>query len=1258
MKGKFRLVVAIFLFLFSFSLLAEPKMVVMPVGAKSTQEKKLSSKIDNSFKKSYSSLDGVKAVAYTSKMSKSTARKVKACEKQMTCYADYGKKLNGIEYILASEIAVKGKKAQIKYYLIESSNGKVKGKSAVVFGTTEDAYDVSEKIVAKVNSMISKSVSSSSSRSSSSVTRSSYYGNSEENIKTALSYYKEGDLSGAKKILKEVAKKENDKNAAKLYKAVENVESEVSKLKMLMKKQQYSKAAQLLDRIESLDEGIRKMGTKYDSFMEVEVSRLVYAKSETSDAKKSMSIHNKYKSKQADLRKWRVDELAKVDKWLNDRINDRIKQAKSEKEFETEKATQENQAKKELVERISKKKAEWQKADIDLGQQIEEIEGQLTMIEQQEKGIVRVTDKDKVKRDKDQERELKIAENEYNKKTEEIRKEKEEYYKNNDEKTKKEADDLTAKIKKLEETKAAKEEEIKTIREKLEKLALEFEQKEREYTSGNESTKMQSEDEDRKYAVEIQKEYQVAFDKLNAGLADYDRQDSEWQKKLSAYDKEIEEFMLQKADELGKVQADIETKRTTNDKSYKEKKENAQVAVEKEYQQKLEDLKKKKADMEKAITDSATKLEEAKKVEQMKVDEEKAKIEKDLSAKEAELSAFDTETERLISEQEKSLSSGAVDYSEADKLAEKRASEKTQKEAELDTVIKAAQDKLTAFDTELNGITDQAAKDAKAPERKAIEDEVASAEKKKSDEIAAFDAETDKMITAKKAEIDNQFKTASQNAGKAAEELKAKRDKERKALESTISDLSISLKVYDKTSERKLKSVFASLDKNNKKELDNLNKELKKITKELEAHESNHDAIVQEKIMNIDADYEKQSMEYDMTISTTSDKLNKEIKDYKAKKLEEKKKAEKEYQVFLKKKADYKKDIEKKVEAEQKKRDDKLAKRKDSREKTSGIWDKDAERRKQAFERSISFDKKKMERLSAEIDDITKKMEATNSDYAMKAEDKKIAFSNDSVKKEKAWKEKLEKLETDYKAKKEKIEDKYAKMELASKAEKTDNKKSLEDKREALITKKDKAKEELQEWLTAEKEKWDSLQEEWKADKERRLDSYKENAVQRKQQDEEDKDSAKEKKSDVERNFNDKSKELVETELDDIRSAFNEESDTKRVREMEASAITTDIDSYKAEIYANTGLDLLNAKKYIEAKENFAKALYADRNNSKAQAGMQSINDTAKTMYWNGFGMRETNKSEAKKIFVTLIKLLYPSNEIYVKALIALDELN
>ena len=55
---------------------------------------------------------------------------------------------------------------------------------------------------------------------------------------------------------------------------------------------------------------------------------------------------------------------------------------------------------------------------------------------------------------------------------------------------------------------------------------------------------------------------------------------------------------------------------------------------------------------------------------------------------------------------------------------------------------------------------------------------------------------------------------------------------------------------------------------------------------------------------------------------------------------------------------------------------------------------------------------------------------------------------------------------------------------------------------------------------------------------------------------------------------------------------------------------------------------------------------------------VKSINISAKSMYWEAYGMRETNKNKAREIFTLLTKTLMPANEYFVKSRIALEDLN
>ena len=134
-------------------------------------------------------------------------------------------------------------------------------------------------------------------------------------------------------------------------------------------------------------------------------------------------------------------------------------------------------------------------------------------------------------------------------------------------------------------------------------------------------------------------------------------------------------------------------------------------------------------------------------------------------------------------------------------------------------------------------------------------------------------------------------------------------------------------------------------------------------------------------------------------------------------------------------------------------------------------------------------------------------------------------------------------------------------------------------------------------------------------------------------------------------------KEIDEKELEQIRAKFKEEYKVTKSREVVDVKGSDDIYKLKAEAFAKSGLAKLNEKDLIGARRAFAEALRIDRNNQIALNGMNSINVTAKSMYWEAYGKRETDKAKAKEIFTLLIKTLMPSNEFFLKAKTALEEL-
>jgi len=305
----------------------------------------------------------------------------------------------------------------------------------------------------------------------------------------------------------------------------------------------------------------------------------------------------------------------------------------------------------------------------------------------------------------------------------------------------------------------------------------------------------------------------------------------------------------------------------------------------------------------------------------------------------------------------------------------------------------------------------------------------------------------------------------------------------------------------------------------------------------------------------------------------------------------------------------------------------------------------------------MAVDIKKKERLVKSNETIDKKVSDINNKWANRNQDIKIKHQELSEKYETTWREKDEKLKADHKTAKEDVETKYAQMALDKKNAQKGMKIKWEEEIQSLNEEKERRKIERQGILKSEKGQWSEKQVQWKEDsKQRKLDKI-QFIKDMKRMNKEDRKEASQKKKAVERKFEDSTKSIYDKELEDIKRRFKDDFRVTKKREVVGVTISEDISSLKATALAKNGLRKLQRKDILAARRSFAEALFIDRNNQIAIDGMKSIASTAKSMYWEAYGMKETNKEKAKKIFVLITKTLMPSNEIFIKAKVALEEL-
>ena len=1046
------------LVLLSFNLVAADKAAVFPIGAKKRDSWTVAKKIDKAIIRNMRDINGVNAVSYKSLFSKNLRKSLSKCRADLACQKKISKKIaKKVDFLLFSKIKLTGSNSIVFYgYLFDRKYNKLE-QTKLMFDEFVSIEEMSRKIISKWNNFFKKHASLSE-RLNDIVeeedrweddeyedrdNKRDSYSNSGVSVDSLImdgfSAYADGDLRKALKKFKKAASR--DVVAKKLYKNTNEISKYLARAKSSVKSRQYNEALPAIARAEKLDGSIRNLGVKYGSFQKDTVERLSYLEPSPKDDRIVNQIHKKYSKKTESSRKNKVVKLAAINKWLNDSILSREKKLK---QFGTDNAEQKKLEKKkyaELVKRIKDLKYTWEKSDSKLEQKIVALENKLTLYEQKEKGIVKgAADKNEKKRVD----ELKQVDVKYKALLKKMKTEKAVFYKKQTTQLDKEGAKVEKSVADLNNKKKKNLEEIKKIDEKLRVEEEKFNKSENSNMSSNEAVKMKNEDEDRKFKVQVEKEYQKKFDGLNKKLQEYDSKEVEEKKKLGKFDEEIEQYLVKNVEIMTTFQDKVNKERDKLEAEYKTKKASANTEAEKKFNEDLEKLKKEKADIEAKIAEKETKT---------------------------------------------------------------------------------------------------------------------------------------------------------------------------------------------------------------------LTKSLKKTVKKISNHEASKDQFIAMFVEKTAMEYDAKVMPLDMKLVKRNNELQKDNKKFRKKKLLEKKKAGKNYKNFEKRKELFKKSIDNQIKIAQKERDNKFEKRKKERERLSTTWNGKKSTRRRQLDRKFAVDLKKKERLVKSNEKIELKISNTNNKWANRSQDVKVKHQELSEKFETNWKEKNEKLKADYKKAKEDVERKYAQIALDKKNAQKDMKVKWEEEIQSLNEEKERRKKERKGILKGEKDRWSKSQVQWKSeDKQRKLDKA-EFIKDMKKMNSKDRKEASKKKKATEKKFENATKSIYAQELKDIKIRFKEDYRITRKREVIGVAVSEDISKLKATALAKNGLRKLQAKDILAARRAFAEALYIDRNNQIAIDGMKSIISTAKAMYWEAYGMKETNKAKAKKIFILITKTLMPSNEIFIKAKSAIEEL-
>ncbi|MCK5809428.1 hypothetical protein KAH37_10620 [bacterium] len=1069
----------LFILLIFLTVNAAPKLIVLPVAAKKGSAQQFAKALDKELSYQSSDMKGVKALSYRKAIKNKNYRiKLKKCAADLGCQKKIAKKSSRGDFYLFTKLKLgKGRRAFVTIYLFDGAFNKLD--SQKIKGSPDtDESDLAEKIIARTNTLLENHLDQDEDfGDEEDEPEVSDEPDAEELITTGLQAYKNGEYKESIKSLAKAAKK--DVVAKKLLKLTKSAISYFKQAKKASNGGQYDKAMGYISRFEKKDGAIRKIGKNYRVFAGDKSEHAIYISPTKKDVSIVRKIYKKYAKKIEGERKKKIDATSAADRWLNDSIVARIKEIER---LTKEGQTQNKKGKTEyaaLQKHIKDLKYQWEKDDSVLEQKLVKLESKLTMMEQKEKGVIKISTK---KIDDAQKAEKIANEKKFKERMTLLKKEKDTFY----DKQKGSFDTMSkgvdVKVTSFTKKQTTNKASIKKLEEKIAKMRDTFEAKERKVTNANEAKKMSFEDSDRKYQVTVEKEYQKKFDELNKKLQEYDSKESAEKKKLGIYNTEKEDHLIKNADEMGKIQEEIEKKRTVIDKKYKTDKAEAQTKAEKEYADKLTKAKSDKESLDKEIAD-------------------------------------------------------------------------------------------------------------------------------KNEKSEAFIAGEEEALKA---------------AGKKPAQIKA--------------------------AIRKLKQA-------NKKETAALTKKLKKATKELSQLESGKDEFIMQNVAQIDMAYEKDSMELDMKLANENNRLQKDNKKFSKQSNLSKKKADKKFKQFMDNKTRFKKNIDKQIALAQKNRDKKSEKRKKERENQVKKWEKEKTLRQSSFDRKISPDKKKIERLRKENEQIEVKIANTSHKLSNKQEDMKVKHQENGEKFDTAWQAKVELAKKNHREAKEAIENKYAEKEVSKKQLFKKQKEELNDEVETLNGEKNIRKEKRKKTLLEEKNKWIEKKKAWKTQSIDRLAQIKNLKKEKKIADKADrKESAKRKKA-SEKQYQATIKQINKKMLAQVQKKYKNTTKIVSKRDIEPAALTTKANSLKANIQAKLGLTKLQKKKLLAAMEAFKAALYLDRDNATALNGIKAVESTAKTLFWEAYGMRDSNKPKAVSIFKLLIKTLTPSNEMFVRSITELESL-
>ncbi len=878
----------LFILLISFTVSAQNKVVVVSTIGKSGAEKKLAREIDDNLSLLFSTIKDADVVGEKDALSSAQSAKITRCNGNLKCIVQVASDAEGVDYIVTTRVqARKGDGVKIAVSLYDSGMKRL-GNKPVTAGDDADGEDLASDIIGVVKSLISDNVSSgsssrsrSSSSSSSSSKKLSSYTEVKNEIVKGFNAYDKGDMDEAADIFNRAANEmkcncsQND-TAKSLSDDIDKIRKGLPKANDAMNANDYRTALRTLEDVRKADENIREQGYKYMVFKKDRNIRLKYLQPNPKDAEAVEQIHRGFKSKIEEARKWRAKQLLDIDKWVNDNIKEREKKIADTKGREKEILKNQKDAEDALKKKIQDMKYQWEKDDSSLETEIVNLESQITQIEQREKGVIKVSNK---KREAEKDKELKTHDKAYADWKTALQKEKDAFYDKQKDLEKVEGDRITKKVSELEKKKQELEAKNKEIDAEIQKMVEEFEKDERKIMADNESVKMKNEDEDRKYNVTVEKEYQKRFDELNQNLAKYDSQESDKTKELEKYDREIEEFMVKNVNAMGKIQEDIEKKRSEVEAEYAKVKTEAQQKVEKEYETSLNKLVAEKSKLEEAVsrhTDETETLKSKKEEEMIKANEKEiVAADQKLAKNEESISKIEQEYETKISQIQEAIAKTADDE-ENEKM--KKESELRAKSEKLLSEIGSIEEKIAVengrFDETKGKIEDEYANKAAA-----VEDKIMAQQNKKVEVAESFRASWGDFVSKEVDKLtaeDNKLRAQIEDEKSKIAEIDGKLEQQKM---EELNKLDVKLNSIEDTYAQKA----AKVEEDIAKEIEAVKAETMKELEKAAAEDAKSEEVFAKKMNDLSAEEQKIAASYDDKISKIEEKVASIDKNYEQK---------------------------------------------------------------------------------------------------------------------------------------------------------------------------------------------------------------------------------------------------------------------------------------------------------------------------------------------------------------------------------------